>query len=203
MQKVNKAHVQELVPDRKALHHAMQRNGWYLPPMKAGLCSVEYMMKVKEGKVFCPKYSEVRLAPCPVMPTKAEFLKEILLELEAKNSEISVGLEIHEHDRVDLQWLFHLLSTINQEHQFFSKSYMPEQKQRASAQTFVKQEDVQFLEGLPSVKGVSKYKQKSRAKYFQQPDQVPLPSAKPRLDTTASYWRVKYLKQSHKFKTRF
>ena len=50
----------------------MHRNKYYLPSLKSGYVTMKYMNAVRYGKVYCPKYPDVRLEPCPVKPPKEE-----------------------------------------------------------------------------------------------------------------------------------
>jgi hypothetical protein len=43
---------------------AMHRQGWYMP-LARGFVTLEYIQLVRERKVWCPAYSEIRLLPCP------------------------------------------------------------------------------------------------------------------------------------------
>ena len=38
----------------------------------------EYMRNVITGKAFCPKYSEIKMLPCPRPPNKDVLLKKFL-----------------------------------------------------------------------------------------------------------------------------
>jgi hypothetical protein len=77
MKEVQKRLVKGLIPDRLALYHCMQRNGYYLPAFKSQICSVDYMLKVKKGLIWVPRYKDLRLAPCPLPPSKKDFVTEV------------------------------------------------------------------------------------------------------------------------------
>ncbi len=63
-----------LVSNVRSFYNAMLRNGWYLPHLKSSLVNQDYLEKVKAGKVWCPKYSDIRLSPCPDPPPKSLLL---------------------------------------------------------------------------------------------------------------------------------
>ena len=46
---------------RKDLHRLMKADNWYLPSENSSLVTVEFLRDVRNGKVFCPKASEIRL----------------------------------------------------------------------------------------------------------------------------------------------
>jgi hypothetical protein len=60
----------------------MVRNGWFLPGKKCVFVTVEYMIAVREGKIFCPRFSDIKLLPCPTPPKKQELM-EYLWRLES------------------------------------------------------------------------------------------------------------------------
>jgi hypothetical protein len=65
-----------------------------------------------------------------------------------------------------------VLSTLDQEHLYFSKGYKPPVKERKAETGFIDEEDQEFLEGLPDLKGVAKYTKKSRATYLFQKEKT-------------------------------
>ena len=58
------------VVSKRHLHEIAQRNGWYVPSHKSNFVTVDYLHQVRIGKVYCPKFNEIRLEPCPVHPPK-------------------------------------------------------------------------------------------------------------------------------------
>ena len=46
--------------------------------------TVKSIQEVKEGKMYVPKYEEVKLRPCPKPPLKCFVIIEVLKELEKK-----------------------------------------------------------------------------------------------------------------------
>ena len=46
--------------------------------------TVKSIQEVKEGKMYVPRYEEVKLRPCPKPPLKCFVIKEVLKELKKK-----------------------------------------------------------------------------------------------------------------------
>ena len=46
--------------------------------------TVKSIQEVKEGKIYVPRYEEVKLRPYPKPPLKCFFIKEVLKELKKK-----------------------------------------------------------------------------------------------------------------------
>ena len=46
--------------------------------------TVKSIQEVKEGKMYVPKYEEVKLRPCPNPPLKSFVINEVLIELDKK-----------------------------------------------------------------------------------------------------------------------
>ena len=49
---------------RRGLVEATVRNGIYAP-FPYSLCTLDYLADLRSGKAYAPKFTEVRLAPCP------------------------------------------------------------------------------------------------------------------------------------------
>jgi hypothetical protein len=47
------------------LHEILLRNGYYVPK-QGGFCNVEYLKAVKENRIACPKFEDIKMRPCPV-----------------------------------------------------------------------------------------------------------------------------------------
>ena len=56
--------------DFTTLYEIGLRNQYFLPAAKSSFCTVDYLVKVKNGSLFCPHYGEIRLKACPTPPTK-------------------------------------------------------------------------------------------------------------------------------------
>ena len=79
------------------------------------------MLSVKEGLVWCPKYADVKLRPCPKPPVKKLIFDEIVQILAQDGRHFGIANET----RVDVNWLLNCLSTLMPNHAIFQKSYYP------------------------------------------------------------------------------
>ena len=71
--------------------------------------------------MYCPKFSDIRLAPCPVRPAKELVVNEVV-----KTSLLcNLYLGDFSKQQPNKDWLLKVLSTMNPKHYFFAKSYMP------------------------------------------------------------------------------
>ena len=79
------------------------------------------MQGIIEGKVFCPKYSDIKLLPCPDPPPK-----EIILDEVGKvTTEHELDTGATENKVPDKDWLLSVLATLKPDHVFFKKDYPP------------------------------------------------------------------------------
>ena len=66
-------------------HEALIRNGYYMPRLSSSLCTNTYMVKVRDGEIWCPRYREVRLLPCPRPPSKEVLMMKLAAVMDATN----------------------------------------------------------------------------------------------------------------------
>ena len=117
-----------LVGSRKEYWEAMHRNQWYVPSLKVSLLTIDYMHKVREKKLWAPRYKDVRLAPCPRPPTNAAIFKAAIHVSRSRghNLGIKLGGPDGKGARLpDRRWALNVLSTLAPGHEFFKKSYRP------------------------------------------------------------------------------
>ena len=105
----------------KEYHEALVRNGIYMPPYASRCITTAYMDKVRAGTVWCPRYVDLKLRPCPHPPVKRVIFRAVTYELNRRGIDFGISSE----DHVCIQWLLACLSTINEDHEVFSKNYMP------------------------------------------------------------------------------
>ena len=65
----------------------MSRYGFFLPKTKA-FRTVEYLQGVLDGSIYCPKFDELKLRPCPKPPQKILILDEIVTILDVSGQTI-------------------------------------------------------------------------------------------------------------------
>ena len=72
----------KLTKDEK--YEANVRNGLYMWHFSSSINTVKNIQDTKEGKMYVPRYVEVRLRPCLKPPMKSFVIKAVLAELEKK-----------------------------------------------------------------------------------------------------------------------
>jgi hypothetical protein len=108
MEEVGGIDQNEVILNRDSLYEIMVRNSWYLANKKCAWVTVEYMLAVREKKIFCPKYGDIRLLPCTTPPKKQELMEYIRrLELDQN---VSLGIN-NEGPKPNVKWLIKILST--------------------------------------------------------------------------------------------
>ena len=139
---------QEVIKTKKEFHEALDRNGFYVVPYKSGGCTIDYLKKVRTKEVWCPLYVDVVLRSCYVPPKKEVIFEEVLKEL-AKHKQPEFGFT--DAGKVPCEWLIRCLSTLNPNHKFFEKSYLPDDskvnskyRRRMEDQVIIKSDDTFF-----------------------------------------------------------
>ena len=117
------------------------RNGLFLPNLKCSLCSVKWMMRVKDGRYWVPKIADVRHLNCADPPLKAEVLDQLIAFSEDMGRKLGITIKRQPDKRWALQMLAHLKPT----HKFFRKDYVP----KKMADKLYVDDDHGFLRGLP------------------------------------------------------
>ena len=92
----------------KDLYTTAQRNGFYLPAQKSNIINEDYLRRVITGKLFCPKYSDIKLLPCPTPPDKITLL-EMARKIKCPNN-LKLGIDDPDH-LPDKDWLIKVIST--------------------------------------------------------------------------------------------
>ena len=127
------------------MREVLTRNGYYLPRSKV-CCSVEYMWKVLNGEVFCLRYEDVRIRPCPSSPSLEYLLEEVQEAVLRKEGSTLGNFKKH---RPDKEFLLTVLSSLSPEHQIFTKSYTaPPRSSKTGPPSKLKNFDSLFS-GLP------------------------------------------------------
>jgi hypothetical protein len=141
-----------IIGSKADLYDAAVRNGWYLPKYKSSIITEDYITNVITGKVFCPKYENIRLTPCPRPPDKSLLLKDFakLVHSEKKVSGVD---EAHAPDK---SWLLAVLATYNSQLPYFKKGYFPPPKSTQAVSVNKVSLPESFLEGLPASKRKTK-----------------------------------------------
>jgi hypothetical protein len=173
MKYVVKQDMKNMIPDRLALYHSMIRNHYYLPGYKSGLCTVAYMLKVKNKQYWVPRFKDVKLAPCPLSPPKKQIVVEVFKTIRENKLNLNLGFAADEHNKVDLDWITKVLSTLDSNHDIFSKDFLPTVKEKMSDCAVIEDDDAEFLKGLPKISGLAKFKNtKARGNYLIKQDRM-------------------------------
>ena len=140
---LTQAQIKSYVGTVPSFYESMVRNGWYLPPKKSTCITYDYLLLVHKRKVYCPKYSEIRLRPCFAPMRKKLIFKAISSILQKQQ----LQLGILEGKLPAVSWLTNLLSTLNPDHKMFTKSFLPDLVKHSKANTVKVDQD--FFLGLP------------------------------------------------------
>ena len=112
-----------LVRSKVHLHKACVRNGFHMPHIKASICTLEYLLRVKDRRVFCPAQEAIKLKACLTPPRKEELLKYIR-RIEA-TIEKSFAIEEKAGRWPDVAWMLQIISTYLPDCEIFKKNYLP------------------------------------------------------------------------------
>ena len=82
--KLSSAKFTEFVKDIKDLYALALRNGYYLPAQKSSAVNEKMLLNVLQDCYWCPKFQDIRLKPCPKLPSTT-VLSEKLLDVCARD----------------------------------------------------------------------------------------------------------------------
>lgn len=119
----------------------MLRNGYLMPRYKSSLCCVKWMMKVKDGRYWCPLTKDIHPIQC-ADPPKKDLILEHLYKFAADKGH---KLGITEKRVPDRDWALQVLFAIKPDLVFFKKDYVPK---KAIDKILVNNSDG-FFDGLP------------------------------------------------------
>lgn len=132
----------------------MIRNGWYLPKRKTSICTEQYLKDVLMDKIWCIKFKEVKLLPCPRPPPK-QVMVEKFHALATANKWVTAVTEDHMPDK---RWLMDVLSSFCPDDEIFGKGFCPAPKKSKLSEIKAVSLPESFLANLP----ISKKKTKRR-----------------------------------------
>jgi hypothetical protein len=127
------------------------RNLFYLPQFKSSLCNYDYLCGVKEGKIFCPKTTELRIRVCFTPPTKQVVIAAIMKLARAQNPPLNMGFDEASKATPDKSWSLWILSTLNPDHPFFAKGYVAPRKPKKLKVGASLNNDDGFFSGLEGI----------------------------------------------------
>lgn len=53
------------IQNKKSYHEALIRNGWAVPALKGQFLTSEVMVAIRENRMYCPRYENMMMRPCP------------------------------------------------------------------------------------------------------------------------------------------
>ena len=143
------------ISGKHELYEAAIRNGYYLPKFKSGIVTETYITDVICGRLYCPKFVDIKLLPCPRPPDKDTLIK-YAKEIKTPGSK-KLGMFDEQHTP-NKEWLLALLSTFKPEIPIFKKDYVaPPRVPKISAKPTINLPS-DFLTDLP----VSRKKTKAK-----------------------------------------
>jgi hypothetical protein len=110
-----------VISGKAELYESALRNGYYLPKYKSGIINEAYITGVINGEIFCPKYTDIRLLPCPRPPDKDTLIGYARQIKTPGNKPLAIGVDDHTPDKA---WLIVLLSTYKADLKIFKKDYV-------------------------------------------------------------------------------
>ena len=69
---------ENMVPTIELYHQSLQKNNYYVPSFKSGICTRDFLHRVRAQKFWVPKFEQVALRPCPIAPKKEVLVQAIL-----------------------------------------------------------------------------------------------------------------------------
>ena len=114
---------QEVIKTKREFHEALDRNGYFVVPFKSGGCTIDYLKKVRAGDVWCPMYVDVKLRSCYHVPNKEVIFVQVNNEIKKLKLK---PFGFVDSTKVPSNYLIICLSTLNESHHFFDKSFSPE-----------------------------------------------------------------------------
>ena len=146
------------IMSRRHLYEILVRNSYFLPKFKSGLVNYDWLLAVRQGVVYCPKYSEIRIRQCFDPPTKEVLVKELLRIVRAKRPPLNIGIASETKGGLpDKGWVLFLISTFEPNHAFFAKTYTAPTRKREKDKSKLNNDDGLFT-GLDHIQ--NKYEQR-------------------------------------------
>ena len=137
------------IVNKRDYYDAMVSNGYYLPKYKSSIITEEYMQDVFKGKIFCPRFADIKMLPCPRPPNKDVLIKKVL-GIGVNHNFTHHGMDqSHEPDK---RWLIDLISSFKPEDEIFKKNYRPPAHAAKLSEMKTIEMPKDFMEGLPVTK---------------------------------------------------
>ena len=151
-----------MVKSKEDLYHATVRNDWWMPSLKSGVITVDYLTDVRAGSCFRLHCDQVRYRPCPFPPSRKEVFQMLLALMEEPEH---IGFSLRKTPNIE--WSLGCLSSLDPDHAIFQKGYsaqLPQFRLAAQRAPGISNADG-FFDGLP----MSQCKSKSSVVLFRNP----------------------------------
>jgi hypothetical protein len=80
-----------LVQDKKDFWNCCERNGFFMPDFNTTIITLDFLRDVRYSLVYCPRYADLKLGPCPEPPTLFEATLELISAIE--NNYVNMSAE--------------------------------------------------------------------------------------------------------------
>ena len=112
----------KLVSNKTDYHEACTRNGFAMPKLKGSFVTSEVLIAIRERKMYCPRYENMVMRPCPCPPTQQAVCDELVAvisgDLEKQPAQWKLQFQelLRQLKRcsADRDWMLLVLSTITQ-----------------------------------------------------------------------------------------
>ena len=108
--KLTSTNFSEYLMDVHDLYVLACRNGFYLPTEKSSAVCEVMLFQILQGIYWCPKYEEIRMKPCPKLPTKDVLFTKMMDVCDLESYNIAWIDDKHLPDK---KWLVYVLATLS------------------------------------------------------------------------------------------
>ena len=84
------------------------------------------MLAMYKAEIHCPMFGDLKPRPCPKPPSRQVLVEEVNKEILRRYRDKSKCLKTTAHRMPEQKWLLDVLSSLNPNHQFFKKNWMPD-----------------------------------------------------------------------------
>jgi hypothetical protein len=72
----------KLVSNKADYHEACIRNGFAMPKLKGSFVTSEVLIAIRERRMYCPRFENMVLRPCPSPPSQLQVCQELIAVIE-------------------------------------------------------------------------------------------------------------------------
>lgn len=78
MQQVALQQTRTVIREKHDYYTALERNGFKMPIYKSNFVYSDVLVMIRENRIYCPKYAELTLRPCPNPPPQLAVRDELI-----------------------------------------------------------------------------------------------------------------------------